>query len=376
MSDDTAPRPAGTADGTADGTAGDTGGEHAGPPGLDLEALRDHLAEHVEGAEADRPLTASVISGGRSNLTYVIGDGVHEWVLRRPPLGHVLATAHDMRREHTVMSALAGTDVPVPRTLAFCDDETVIGADFYVMEKVEGVVPRTAEQIEAIGEADARRCSQELVDVLARIHGVDHEAVGLGDFGRPDGYLERQVERWAKQWEGNKTRELDEIDELTRRLRASVPETSDAAVVHGDYRLDNTMLAPDDPGRIVAVFDWEMSTLGDPLADVGLMLVYWDGPGAQMLPQSRALAAHPGFPDGGELAEAYAEASGRSIEELDFYVVLAYYKLAVILEGIHARYLKGKTVGEGFDSVGEGVPYLAAAALDVAGRSSIPGLRG
>ena len=345
------------------------------PPGVDLEILRGWFAIHVEGADGSRELSAEVISGGRSNLTYVVTDGSHEWVLRRPPLGHVLPTAHDMAREYRVMTALGDTDVPVPRTYACCDDETVIGAPFYVMEKVVGEIPRTAEQIEAISDEDGRRCSQALVEVLAAIHGVDYEAVGLGDFGRPEGYLERQIERWAKQWEGNKPRELEEIDELTRRLRAATPEKSDASIVHGDYRLDNTMLAPDDPGRIVAVLDWEMSTLGDPLADVGLLLVYWGGRRAAMLPEAAALARHPGFFSSDELVEAYARASGRAVDNLDFHVVLAYYKLAIILEGIHARFLKGKTVGEGFDSIGAGVPLLAEAALDVASTSAIRGLR-
>ncbi len=345
------------------------------PPGVDLEVLRGWFAEHVEGAD-DSPLRAEVISGGRSNLTYVITNGEREWVLRRPPLGHVLPTAHDMNREFTVINALQDTPVPVPKTYAFCGDEAVLGADFYVMERVHGVIPRTAEEIEAISEDDAGRCSQALAEVLAAIHAVDHEAVGLGEFGRPDGYLERQVERWAKQWEGNKTRELDEIDELTRRLRAAVPTSGDSGIVHGDYRLDNTMLAPDDYGTIVAVLDWEMSTLGDPLADLGLLLVYWGGPGASMLPTTQALANHPGFYDSDRLVDAYAQASGRSVDDLDFYVVLAYYKLAIILEGIHARYLKGKTVGEGFEGIGEGVPFLAGAALDVASKSSVPGLSG
>lgn len=345
------------------------------PPGVDLEILKGWFAAHVEGADGSTPLTAELISGGRSNLTYVVGDGEQEWVLRRPPLGHVLPTAHDMAREFRVMSALAGTAVPVPRTYAQCDDESVIGARFYVMEKVVGEIPRTPEQIDTISEGEGARCSQALVDVLAAIHAVDYEAVGLTDFGRPDGYLERQVERWAKQWEGNKTRELAEIDELTRRLRSAVPPTSDRSIVHGDYRLDNTMLAPGDPGRIVAVLDWEMSTLGDPLADLGLLLVYWGGPGAQMLPQTAALARHPGFFSTHDVVEAYAEVSGRSVDDLDFHVALAYYKLAVILEGIHARFLKGKTVGDGFEDIGSGVPFLARAALDVAAKSELPGLR-
>lgn len=349
------------------------------PPGVDVEILRGWFGAQVEGADPARELTAEVIPGGRSNLTYAISDGHQEWVLRRPPLGHVLPTAHDMGREYTVMTALAGTGIPVPRTYAYCADEDVIGAPFYVMERVHGVIVQKPEDIAAIPPDDARRCSQRLIDVLAAIHAVDYKAVGLAEFGRPDGYLARQVERWAKQWEGNKTRELDEIDDLTRRLRQAVPQAADdarASIVHGDYRLDNTMLAPYDPGRIVAVLDWEMSTLGDPLADMGLLLVYWGGPGAQILPQTAALAANPGFFSADEVVDGYAVASGQSVDDLDFHVVLAYYKLAIILEGIHARHLKGKTVGEGFDSLAGGVPVLAQAALDVASKSAVPGLRG
>ncbi|MBI2170213.1 MAG: phosphotransferase family protein [Actinobacteria bacterium] len=347
-----------------------------GPPGLDLEVLRGWFAAHVDGADGSGPLRAEMISGGRSNLTYGVGNGIREWVLRRPPLGHVLPTAHDMGREYRVMTALAGTDVPVPRMYAFCDDESVIGAPFYVMERVTGVIVTAPDQFAAISEADGRRCSQRLVEVLAAIHDVDYHAVGLGEFGRPDGYLARQVERWAKQWEGNKTRELGEIDELTRRLRAAVPAESDSAIVHGDYRLDNTMLDPSDAGRILAVLDWEMSTLGDPLADLGLLLVYWGGASGEMLPQTAALAAHPGFFAADEVVDTYTQVSGRNVDELDFHVVLAYYKLAIILEGIHARFLKGKTVGEGFDHVGAGVPFLAGAALDIASKSSVADLRG
>ena len=346
--------------------------EREAPPGLNLESLRRYVAEHVDGA-GDRPLSAEVIAGGRSNLTYAVTDGEHEWVVRRPPLGHVLATAHDMGREFRVISALGGTGVPVPRAYAFCEDINVIGAPFYVMERVKGVILRTAEDVAGFTPDDARRCCQQLVDVLAAIHAVDYDAAGLGDFGRPDGFLARQVERWTKQWEGNKTRELPEIDDLTRRLRASVPSSSGSSIVHGDYRLDNTMLAPDDPGRVVAVLDWEMSTLGDPLADLGLLLVYWSR-GKNVLPALDAVSSTDGFFDREEIVEAYAKATGRSVDKLDFYVVLAYYKLAIILEGIHARFLKGKTVGAGFEGIGAGVPLLAGAALEVAASSSIAGL--
>ncbi len=342
--------------------------------GVDLEALRPYFAAHVEGA-TDRSLTASLIAGGRSNLTYVIADGEREWVLRRPPLGHVLPTAHDMGREYRVLRGLAPTDVPVPRPLVFCEDVDVIGAPFYVMEKVDGVILRTPAETATLTTDDARRCSLELVDVLARIHGVDYARVGLGDFGHPDGFLERQVRRWSQQWERSQTRPLDSIDELARRLRAALPESPPATIVHGDYRLDNTMLDPHDPGRVVAVLDWEMATLGDPLTDVGLFLLYW-GQGDAQLVATGGVPAGAGFLTSDEVIEQYARASGRSVDNLDFYVVLAAYKLAIIVEGIHARFLMGKTLGEGFDTMGEAVERLAAWALDKANASSMTALRG
>src|SRR5271154_7171024 len=244
------------------------------PPGVDLARLQPWFAAHVASATGG-PLHALLISGGRSNLTYSIGDDAHEWVLRRPPLAHVPPTAHDMAREHTVLAALAGTDVPVPRTLAFCSDDAVNDAPFYVMDKVDGVILRTPAEMTALSPDEARRCSEGLIDVLVAIHAVDYQAVGLSEFGHPDGYLERQVRRWGEQWERSKSREIPAIEELARRLRAALPASPPPTIVHGDYRLDNTMLAADDPGRIIAVLDWEMATLGDPLSDLGLFLVYW-----------------------------------------------------------------------------------------------------
>jgi aminoglycoside phosphotransferase (APT) family kinase protein len=344
------------------------------PPGVDLERLRPWFAAHVEGA-ADAPLEASLISGGRSNLTYSISDGTHEWVLRRPPLGHVLPTAHDMVREHTVLAALAGTAVPVPRTLAFCTDEAVNDAPFYVMNKVDGVILRTPAELAALTAADARRCSEGLIDVLVAIHAVDYKAVGLDEFGHPDGYVERQVRRWGEQWERSKSRDLPAIEELARRLRAALPTSPAPTIVHGDYRLDNTMLAADDPGRIIAVLDWEMATLGDPLSDLGLFMVYW-GRDQGNLGGDPSMESDAGFLTREEVAERYATKSGRDVSQLDFYEMLAAYKLAIILEGIHARYLMGKTVGAGFDHIGNMVEAIASSALETASHSSIVALRG
>jgi aminoglycoside phosphotransferase (APT) family kinase protein len=345
------------------------------PPGVDLERLRPWFAANVEGSTGGA-LSASLISGGRSNLTYAVADDSNRWVLRRPPLGHVLPTAHDMAREYKVLTALAPTAVPVPRTVAFCDDAEVNDAPFYVMELVDGKILRTGADIATLTKDDARRCSEELIDVLAEIHAVDYEAVGLGDFGRPDGYVERQVRRWGEQWERSKTRELPAVDELARRLRAALPESPPPTIVHGDYRLDNTMLAPDDPAHIVAVLDWEMATLGDPLADLGLYLLYYVRDDAQTGNVGATISTDAGFMSRDDVVERYAKKTGLDVSHLDFYEALAAYKLAIILEGIHARFLMGKTVGEGFDHIGSLVEIMVQGALDQCSRSSIAALRG
>jgi len=348
----------------------------ASPEGLDLDALGRWLPDHVDGAGAE--LSASLIAGGRSNLTYAVGDGAHQWVVRRPPLGHVVETAHDMGREYRVISALQGSGVPVPATRAFCADVDVIGAPFYVMDRVDGRVIRSVDELATFGLEDARRVSHELVDVLARLHGTDPAAVGLADFGKPDGFLARNVARWGKQWDANKTRDLPQIDELARRVQAALPESGPPGIVHGDYRLENTMLAPDAP-EIVAVLDWEMSTLGDPLTDLGLFLVYWVhwGDDDERGPLATGGATGmPGFISLDDVVARYAAATGRDLSNLDFYIVFAFYKLAVILEGINARFLMGKTVGAGFDQMAGMVTALLDAAFDVADRSAIPALRG
>ena len=335
--------------------------------GVDLEALRPWFAAHVAGATG-APLEAELIAGGRSNLTYVISDGSQSWVLRRPPLGHVIQTAHDMRREYTVLAALGPTDVPVPEVFAFSDDR-VLGAPFYVMERVEGRILRTREEMAQLSADEARACSTSLVDVLATLHHVDYQAVGLGDFGRPDGFLARNVARWGKQWQANKTHELPALEEVGRRLDRALPESGPPAIVHGDYRLDNTMLAADDPGRIAAVLDWEMSTLGDPLTDVGLLLVYWGGGSQLATLTAQGVGDVPGFFTRDEVIARYAETSGRDVAHLDFYEVFAMYKLAIIVEGIQARFLMGKTLGEGFADMSAMIDGLAAQALHLADTS-------
>jgi aminoglycoside phosphotransferase (APT) family kinase protein len=261
-------------------------------------------------------------------------------------------------------------------TYALCEDLEVNDAPFYVMEKVDGVIYRDGAALTALSSDEAAGLSRELVDVLAQIHTVDYDAVGLDGFGHPDGFLERQIRRWGEQWERSKTRDFPAVDELASRLRAALPESGRPSIVHGDYRLDNTMMASDDPSRIVAVLDWEMSTLGDPLADLGLFLLYWGNAGAQIIATGAAIDAKAGYLTSDEVVERYAQKSGRSVDALDWYVVFASYKLAIIVEGIHARFKMGKTLGEGFDAMGQTVDLLINGALDQANRSSIAALRG
>jgi aminoglycoside phosphotransferase (APT) family kinase protein len=263
----------------------------------------------------------------------------------------------------------------VPRVFALCPDPDLIGAPFYVMEHVQGRVLRNVEQVANLDVAEAGRCSTALGDVLVALHSVDYEARGLGDFGRPEGFLARNVSRWNKQWDANRTRTMPAVDEIGRRLKQAVPESGPPAVIHGDYRLDNTMLALEDAGRVVAVLDWEMSTIGDPLTDLGLLAVYWGDvlpPDAIGVPLSHV----PGFGSTDAMVERYAEASGRAVDELEFYIVLALYKLAVILEGINKRFQMGQTVGGGFDGLGDVVSILGDIALERASSAPNHRLRG
>ncbi len=338
------------------------------PKGLDLGALHAWLSG-TEPTLAIGPLSANLITGGKSNLTYLVSDGASDYVVRRPPLGHVLATAHDMGREYTVMAALAPTDVPVPRMLAHCDDVDVIGAPFYVMERVAGTPYSRAEQLRPLGAERTRAITEQMVDTLAALHAVDYAAVGLSDFGRPNGYLERQVSRWKKQLEASTSRDLPGMDKLIAQLDASIPDNSDGTIVHGDYRLDN-LLVDADPvsGRdqITAVLDWEMSTLGDPLTDVAVMLAYQQL--AEVAPPSGVGAAMvtdaplaPGYLGRDDVLERYATRSGRDVSNISFHLSLAFFKLAVILEGIHFRHSAGQTVGSGFDGIGDMIAPLIAA---------------
>ena len=321
------------------------------PPGLDLERLRTYLGSAA-------PLTATLFAGGRSNLTYAVSDGTNRWVLRRPPLGHVLPTAHDMAREHTVLSALSRAGFPVPEPVLLCTDPEPIGAPFYLMRHVDGTIHRDATALEALGPAAVRRLVLALVDTLADLHALNPDAIGLAGFGRPEGFNGRQVRRWKKQLDASRSRPVEGIEELHARLAAEVPDGGPGAVVHGDYRLDNVLIGPS--LQVNAVLDWEMSTLGDPLSDVALMLVYAGRPLLVADGRPRAPLDVPGHPGLDEMAGRYAQRSGRDVGDLHWYVAFAAFKLAVILEGVHYRYVHGQTVGAGFDTVGYMVEPLVA----------------
>jgi aminoglycoside phosphotransferase (APT) family kinase protein len=349
--------------------------------GVRVPEVTEWMTCHVSGLVP--PLHFDLISGGRSNLTYAVTDSSgRKIVLRRPPTSHVLSTAHDMAREYRVISALRDTDVPVAPALAFCADETINDRPFYLMEYVNGYVLRDIAGTEAILDVPGRREAwEQLIDVLAAIHRVDVDAVGLGDFARRDGYIERQLRRWHGQF-GKSQEQAKEIgvyrpvplvDEVHKILTDRLPEQQGTAIVHGDYRLDNTIMSAD--GKIMAVLDWELSTLGDPLADVGTLLAYWaeDGdaqsaagpsPAVVTMAQSAATGL-PGFPTRSEIADRYAASSGRDLTNIGFYMAFAYWKLACILEGVFVRYA-ANAMGTGAsdaDVLGPGVEDRARRAL-------------
>jgi len=307
--------------------------------------------------------TVTLVAGGKSNLTYMVDSPAGSVVLRRPPLGHVLPTAHDMSREYRVMAGLAGTPVPVPRMLHECTDPEVLGAPFYVMERMVGHVCRDALPPGYADEPAQRRAIGEgLVRVLADLHAVDPAEVGLAQFGRPEGYLVRQVSRWGKQWNATRIEGHDALDTLAQGLAGSVPTSQRTGIVHGDYRLDNTMLHLTEPGRIAAVLDWEMSTLGDPIADLGVLLVYWsqadDGGNRDNSSVIPAATVLPGFPTRAQVAELYAARTGADLSSLPWCEAFGFFKLAVVCAGIVARVRGGAMVGDGFDGIEERIAPL------------------
>jgi aminoglycoside phosphotransferase (APT) family kinase protein len=352
-------------------------------PGLRLAPVLAWLSDHGIDLDTTRPVTADLLPGGRSNVTYRLTD-THgrSIVIRRPPLGHVLPTAHDMAREHRVLAGLGRVGYPAPTALGLCEDESVTGCTFLVMDFVDGRIVATAEQAATLDAGAADAVSGALVAALADLHRVDVTAAGLDGLGRPDGYLPRQLDRWSRQWELTKTRDLDSMDALRRRLAdllAPLPADLPWSLVHGDYRLDNVILAPEAP-EVVAVLDWEMSTLGDPLADLALSLVYWtqaaDGL-RHRVPVAEHLTDGPGFWDRGALVEEYARLSGRTIDHLDACTALACFKLAVITESIHARTLSGKQLGSAAGdahAMGVATEALADLGLAVVREGTVAGL--
>ncbi len=336
--------------------------------GIDEERVSQWLAANVEGSQP--PFDFQLIAGGRSNLTYAVTDATgHRYVVRRPPLGHVLATAHDVAREYRIIAALGPTPVPVAPALAVCTDESVNGAPFYVMEFVDGEVLDSTERAALLPFEVRPAASRSLIDTLAALHAVDVDAVGLGDLARRDGYVERQLKRWSAQWAGSKTRELPAIDEVERELWARIPPQQGVVIAHGDYRFGNCLLDTA-TGAINAVLDWELCTLGDPLADLAYLAIYWTDPGEPPTRGNDPTAAG-GFGPLADLYERYAATTGRDLTGIDYYVAFGSWRLAVISEGVYARYLHG-AMGDSeaidLDAMKAGTDALAAKALDAVHR--------
>lgn len=341
-------------------------------PGLDVAALERWLAHERADLLGNEPLRARMLTGGLSNLSYAITGGSRPWVLRRPPLGHVLSTAHDMKREYRVISALRDTAVPVPETELFHDDSegsAGVGAPFYLMEFVPGrALAQPADNSGYTREA-LHQLSLDLGETIARLHDLDPASVNLADFGRPGGFLARQAARWVRQFEQSRSRPLPDLDQLATLLENSLPTTTMVSLLHGDFRLDNTLVAAgvDGAPHIATVLDWEMSTLGDSLTDLGLFGLYWDLhslEGASDSALASAISPAAGYASFDEIIEHYSTVRGLDeMPELSWYLAFASFKLAVILEGIHYRYGQGDTVGDGFETIGRLVAPLAKRGL-------------
>ena len=320
------------------------------PTGIDSERVSAWFATNIPGVEL--PLRFQRVAGGRSNLTFEVRDRLDQgYVLRRPPVSHVLPTAHDMTREHRIIAALGPAGIPVPPALGLCTDNDINGAPFYVMGFVDGIIARTENEAEKGLDGPARKhAGLDLIDTLAEIHAVDPDQVGLGDLARKEGYIARQLKRWYANYQAARDSRQGEpmpiMDELHDRLASNIPEQGRASVVHGDYRLDNCIVSPQ--GEVVAVLDWELCTLGDPMADLGQLIVYWPEPGERnALGHSPTTA--PGFPTREEMKDRYAAITKQDLSQLDYYIAFAYWKLAAILEGVYARYVAGAMGDDDFD---------------------------
>lgn len=338
---------------------------------LDETALTAYLHGRLPGTT--NPLTIRQFGGGAANLTYLLDYGTHEYVLRRPPLGPVARSAHDMNREYRVLSVLHQAFPYAPQAFLYCDNTAVIGADFFIMERRQGVVVRRSIPPEYRDFPDAtRRMSLALVDALAQFHAVDYTAVGLAELGKPVGFVERQIEGWYKRWHAAKVADLPEMDAVYHWLRHNVPTSTHVSLVHNDYKLDNVMLAAHDPGQMVAIFDWDMCTLGDPLCDLGALLCYWTQPDDP--PYMQAASMMPlgdlGFLTRAELVERYAQQSGRDVHDISFYHVLGLFRLTVIIAQIYIRYKRGQTQDQRFAAFEIMIPLMARAAQEIAFRQS------
>ncbi|MGE2772964.1 phosphotransferase family protein [Rhodococcus sp. 1.20] len=345
---------------------------------LDRLALTAYLQNTLpNGVEGE--LTTELLSGGRSNPTYRVDDAKHSWILRRPPFGTVLETAHDMSREYRVMSALADTGIPVPTTICMCEDDAVLGAPFYMMDRLDGITLRSPSDAASLNVEQRGALGRSAAQLLSDLHLVDTAAVGLDDFGRPTGYTERQLRRWAGQWESSRTPLVEDltstVNNLFGALTRSLPQTRSVGLVHGDFKIDNLMVSREDPGSVLGVLDWEMSTLGDCTADLAVMLSFWDQPGEEPNPITDGMTALPGFPSRTDILTIYGAQHDVDEVSLEWYLVFADLKIAIILAGIHARYENGQTVGDGFDDVGAMVRPLVERAWHTAKSSTIAALR-
>ena len=329
---------------------------------FDEERLAAYLRPRIAGLEA--PLAVEQFRGGHANLTYALRFGARELVLRRPPLGPVAPRSHDMAREFRALSALAPLYPFAPRVLHLCEDTSIIGAVFFVMERRHGIVVRTAWPQELGDDPDLRRrMGEALIDGLADLHAIDVQRPEIAALGKPEGFVRRQVDGWYDRWQRAKTRDIAAMDELCVWLGERIPRSDAIAVLHNDWKLDNAMYDAADPGRLVAVFDWDMTTLGDPLVDLGTLLGYWGEANDTVLRGTGSIVTTlPGFPTRKELVERYARRSGRDLSSLAFYEVFALFKTAVVLEQIYVRYVRGQTKDERFAMLGPHVPSLAGAA--------------
>ena len=341
---------------------------------FDRARLQDYLREH-QFPGADGPLHVRQFRGGHSNLTYLLSIGGQEWVLRRPPLGPLPKGGHDMAREYRVLSSLWQAYQPAPRAMLFCEDPAIIGAPFFIMERRKGSVIRLGQPMPPeLGEQPQtfRAISEGFIDALAALHAVDYEANGLGSFGRPEGFLQRQIAGWMERWQRAKTREIPLMNKLGAWLGDNMPPAQPPVLLHNDFFLHNMMFDANDPGRVVAVFDWEMSTLGDPMIDLGIALGYWrektDPPDLLATEQGQPHTIRPGFLSTAELAERYASKTGRDLSHLDYFWAWAHWKRATVVEQIYARYARGQTTDPRFAAIGPFVPALARAAGQVASR--------